>query len=195
MFKTLGFLIVAMAVGAGLLSLAEPSRFSADSPDPGVHSPAEAVGDLAVPARGDWQRVVVHRWSAERARSDGRAGGADEMESRAGGGGAFHFAIHSNGSVLAGAAWREQVAIGNDSGDLHVRLSAARPDHLITRVQRRAFEELLELLRRECLLELARIDVTEPAEDTRFAVLMGHASGFRDLLMSVGLTRRIPIHD
>lgn len=193
MFKTLGFLIGAMAVGAGLLSLAEPSRYSADSPDPAVHSPVEAVRDLVVPARGDWQRVVVHRWSSERARSGGTAGGTDLMESRAGG--EYHFAIHSNGSVLAGAPWREQVAIGKGSDDLHVRLSAARPDNPITRVQRRAFEELVDLLRRECLLELARIDVTEPAEDTRFAVLMGHASGFRDLLMSVGLTRRIPIHD
>ncbi len=182
MFKTLGCLIGSMLIGAVVLGLSEPDYGISELPAGGVETSANAVSSIAETTANDWNRVVV-RW-AEPILSGDSVRASDETTP-----GDCHFVIRANGAVIASRAWREQASVGSELHALQVVLTCGRVPNRITRLQGRALSELLAQLRDQCHMEFEQVDLLRPPEDERFAMLAGPSTGFRDMLVSVGLTR------
>ena len=185
MFKTLGCLIGSMLIGAVVLSLSEPDYGISELPAGGVETSADAVSSIADTTANDWNRVVV-RWAEpdEPILIGGSVPPPDESTP-----GDYHFVIRANGAVIASRAWREQASVGSELHALHVVLTSGRIRNRITRLQGRALSELLAQLREQCHMEFEQVELLRPPEDERFAMLAGPSTGFRDMLLSVGLTR------
>ena len=191
MFKTLGCLIGSMLIGVVVLSLSEPDYRISESSAGGIETSVDAVSSIDGTATSDWDRVVV-RW-AETAgpnEPDEPILIGDSVQTSDGvSPGDYHFAIGANGTVNASRAWRDQASVGRELHALQVVLTSGRIPNRITRLQGRALSELLAQLRDQCHMEFEQVDLLQPPEDERFAMLAGPSTGFRDMLVSIGLTR------
>ena len=185
MFKTLGCLIGSMLIGAVVLSLSEPDYGISELPAGGVETSANAVSSIAETTANDWNRVVV-RWAEpdEPILSGDSVRASDESTP-----GDYHFLIRANGAVIASRAWREQASVGLELHALKVVLTSGRIRNMITRLQGRALSQLLAQLRKQCHMEFEQVELLRLPGDERFAMLAGPSTGFRDMLVSVGLTR------
>ena len=160
-------------------------------PDNSVETSADAVSSIEDRTTTDWNRVMV-RWAKPTGPNEpdkpiligDSVRASDEVSP-----GDYHFVIGANGTVTASRAWRDQASVGPELHALQVVLTSGRIPNRITRLQGRALSELLAQLRDQCHMEFEQVDLLQPPEDERFAMLAGPSTGFRDMLLSIGLTR------
>ena len=152
MLKCLGSLVVAMTIGAVLLSISEPSL-------PPANRQARAASTLALAdglirqirtdpnvAEGRWHQIVLH---AREAAASGRSMKlAATIHSSP-----YHFLVTRTGGLLAGPSWHSQSPAGVPTDAVHIWVEPAGEGQVLPSVVERVLLGLVDALMTRCAID------------------------------------------